>query len=113
MSVLRVLRLLACLVAGNFLVNGLLHLWMGLRRRRFVKRPRSVTQPQFEKVYAGPRFSSARFNTVFGLSQLALGLALAWVGAPRLGLPLETGVLLAGIALSTGFLAWKYAGVIA
>jgi hypothetical protein len=71
-----VLVFIAYLMAGNFLVNGLLHLLMGLLGRRFVKRPKTVTQKQYDKVYAGPLFSSAVFNTVYGLGQLAAVLIL-------------------------------------
>jgi hypothetical protein len=57
-----------CLVyalAGNLLINGLLHLMMGLLGKRFTQRPKMVTERQFEKVYQGRLFSSAVFNAVY------------------------------------------------
>jgi hypothetical protein len=103
----------AYLMAGNCLINGLLHLMMGLLGLKFVKRPKTVNQNQYEKVYAGRLFSSAVFNAVFGLGQIAIVLILlATVGSFKIGLNAETGMLFVGIALSTIFLSWKYEGTI-
>jgi hypothetical protein len=104
---------LVYLSAGNFLMNGLLHLLMGLLGKRFVKRPKTVTQRQYDKIYAGKSFSSAVCNAVYGLAQIfAALLALACVGSFKFGATWETGTLFIGILAGTVLLAWKYDGAI-
>ncbi len=101
-----------CLVAGNLLVNGTLHLVMGLLGRKFIRCPRQVTQKQYEKVYAG-WLSSDVVNAVYGLSQIWIAaLGLATLGSFRLGATLDTGFVLLGSTLGTMLLAWKYEGSI-
>ena len=100
------------LAAGNFMVNGLLHLLMGLLGRRFVRRPKLVSQRQYERVYTGRLFSSAVFNAVYGLGQILVVLVALAASPFRFGLTLETGVLCAGITFSTVLLAWKYDGAV-
>ncbi len=104
---------IAYVLAGNFLINGLFHFLMGLLGKKFVKRPKSVTPAQYEKVYCGRLFSSAVFNALYGLAQIvAMLFVLGLVGSFRFGLTTGTGSLFAGIVLGTVTIAWKYEGTL-
>ena len=108
-----VLVCFAYTVAGNFLMNGLLHLLLGLLGKRFVARPKAVSQKQFEKIYQGRLFSSAVFNAVYGLAQIvAVLLALAAGDSFRFAVNLETAMLLVGVTFGVVSLSWKYEGTI-
>jgi hypothetical protein len=108
-----ILVYIAYLLAGNFLINGLFHFMMGLLGKKFVRRPKSVTPAQYEKVYCGKLFSSAVFNALYGLAQIiAVLLVLLLVGSFRFGLTAGTGSLFAGIVLGTVTIAWKYEGTL-
>ena len=106
-----------CLVyflAGNFLMNGLLHLMMGLFGKTFVKPPKMVSKKQYETVYSGRFFSSSVCNSLYGLGQIYVALlVLLFLGSFSVGLNAETASLALGITLGTIVLSWKYEGAIA
>jgi hypothetical protein len=87
---------------------------MGLLGMRFVKRPKTVSERQYEKIYKGRLFSSVVFNTIYGLGQIVVVLAfLSSVDSFRFGFTLGTGMLVLGATAGAILLAWKYEGTIA
>ena len=104
----------AYFVAGGLLVNGFFHYQMGALGRKFVKRPRFVSQERFEKMTSGSSgFNSAVYNMVYGMIQLIIVFfMITCIGKFHFGLTFETGILGLNIIISSILMAWNFEGTL-
>ena len=101
-------------IAGGLLVNGLFHYLMGMFGRKFIKKPRALSNSRFDNMKTGKsHFNSAVYNVVYGLIHFFVVLfILLCVGSFHFGLNWETGIFLLNIILSSILVAWNFEGTL-
>ncbi len=104
----------AYFIAGGLFVNGFFHYLMGMSGRKFVKRPRMLSQERFDKMSArSTGFNSAVYNVIYGMIQMIIAfLLITGVGKFHLGLTWETGIFILNIVISSILTAWNFEGTL-
>ncbi len=104
----------AYFIAGGLMVNGFFHYLMGIMGRKFIKRPKMLSQERFNKMTSGTSsFNSAVYNIIYGMIQLIIAfLILTCIGKFHFGLTWETGILILNIVISSLLSAWNFEGTL-
>jgi hypothetical protein len=101
-------------IAAGLMVNGLFHFLMGMLGKKFVSKPRMLSQKTYDQMKARKSsFSSAVYNVIYGMVHFLIAFLIFFMaGNFKFGLTLETGIVFFSIFINSIFVAWNFEGTL-
>ena len=108
-----VLHYFAYFLAAGIAVNGLFHFSAGMLGRKFISKPRFLSEKRYEKMLSRKGgFNSAVYNVIYGTINFAIAFLLVLPAGLKFGMTWETGIFVLNFILSSILVAWNFEGTL-